>query len=46
MTIRYAEARLPQRYMSHDAAAKRARRAFCYGSVIFGLIGFLAGCLV
>ena len=46
MTIRYAEARLPQRYMSHSAAAQRARRAFWRGAAIFGMLGFLCGWLV
>jgi hypothetical protein len=43
MTIRNAEARLPRHFLPLADANRRAVRSFCYGSVIFGLIGFAAG---
>lgn len=43
MTIRNAEARLPRHFLPLADANRRAVRAFTYGSVIFGLIGFVAG---
>jgi hypothetical protein len=46
MTIRPAERRLPNAFLPLSDGNRRAVRAFVYGSVLFGGLGFVAGFLV
>ena len=41
--IRPAASRLPQRFLPLADANRKAVRAFVYGAVIFGALGFLLG---
>lgn len=46
MSYRNAESRLPPRRPPLTEADRKAIRAFCYGSTIFGIVGFLLGLLI